>query len=104
MKALEVFLVFLLLIVHKAAPQQSIMFPPGFKFGAASAAYQIEGGWNQDGKTPSIWDIFTHRNPEAIKDRSTGDVSADSYRYYVEDVGALNRTGVTLVRGRPFMS
>ena len=34
-------------------------FPSDFLWGAASAAYQVEGGWNADGKGPSVWDLFT---------------------------------------------
>lgn len=69
-------------------------FPENFKFGAASASYQIEGAWNIDGKTPSIWDTFTHNHPELIADHSTGDVGGDSYHLYRKDIEALKEIGV----------
>lgn len=69
-------------------------FSRKFKFGAASAAYQIEGAWDVDGKSPSIWDDFTHDHPELIADRSSGDVSADSYHLFMDDIAALKQIGV----------
>lgn len=71
-------------------------FPSDFKIGAASASYQIEGGWNLDGKTPNIWDTATHNNPDMIFDRSNGDVGPDSYHFYKEDVKALKDAGVRI--------
>lgn len=69
-------------------------FPDTFKFGVATAAYQIEGGWNADGRGPSIWDTFTHEHPEMIDDHSNGDVSADSYHLFDKDLEALKELKV----------
>ena len=72
-------------------------FPPDFIWGAATAAYQIEGGWNEDGKGPSIWDVFTKEDGHII-DNSSGDVACDSYHKYKEDVQLLVGMGVDSYR------
>lgn len=69
-------------------------FPKDFSFGAATAAYQIEGAYQADGKGPSIWDSLTHNHPELVVDHSTGDIAADSYHFYKKDVAALKEVGV----------
>ncbi|KAF8041153.1 hypothetical protein BT93_B3162 [Corymbia citriodora subsp. variegata] len=73
-------------------------FPPGFLFGAASAAYQYEGAANIDGRGPSIWDTFTHEYPEKISDGSNGDVAVDQYFKYKEDVAMMKEMGLDAYR------
>lgn len=69
-------------------------FPDDFLFGVATAAYQIEGAWNIDGKGPSIWDEFTHSHPEKIIDRQNADIGANSYEYYLDDIAAVKNLSV----------
>jgi beta-glucosidase len=63
-------------------------FPDEFIWGAATAAYQIEGAWSEDGKGESIWDRFSH-TPGRVKGAATGDVACDSYHRYKEDISLL---------------
>lgn len=67
--------------------------PPGFRFGASTAAYQIEGAATEDGKGPSIWDTFC-AEPGRIVDGSSGAVACDHYHRYVEDVGLMKQLGL----------
>lgn len=73
------------------------MFPKGFLWGAASASYQIEGGWNEDGKGLSVWDEFTHTAGH-IKNGDTGDVACDSYHRLEEDVALIKAMGLDAYR------
>ncbi|XP_048000843.1 myrosinase 1-like [Leguminivora glycinivorella] len=73
-------------------------FPEGFKFGAATASYQVEGAWNVSDKGENIWDRFVHSRPEAISDRSTGDVACDSYHRWQEDIQLLVDMNVDFYR------
>ena len=69
------------------------LLPPGFRFGASTASYQIEGGASEDGKGPSIWDTFSHQAGR-IADGSTGDVACDHYHRLDEDLDLMQRLGL----------
>lgn len=64
------------------------IFPEGFALGAATAAYQIEGGVRSDGRGESIWDRFSH-TPGKIERGEIGDVASDHYHRWAEDVGLM---------------
>jgi beta-glucosidase len=66
-------------------------------FGAATAAYQIEGAWDDDGKGRSIWDEFVRR-PGAIANADTGDVACDHYHRWREDVELMGELGLQAYR------
>jgi len=68
-----------------------------FIWGSATASYQIEGAWNEDGKSPNVWDEFTHQ-PEKIADKSTGDTACDHYHLYKEDVKLMSELGMKAYR------
>ena len=72
-------------------------FPDGFLWGTATASYQIEGAWNEDGKGESIWDRFAH-TPGNIKNGDTGDVALDHYHRYKEDVQLIRSLGARAYR------
>lgn len=68
-----------------------------FIFGAASSSYQIEGGYDQDGKGKSIWDTFSE-DKNNIEDKTDGKIACDSYHRYKEDVALLKELGVNSYR------
>ena len=72
-------------------------FPKGFLWGLATAAYQIEGSPDADGKGKSIWDTYAH-TPGKIKNGDTGDVANDHYRRYKEDVKLIKDMGANAYR------
>ena len=73
-------------------------FSRDFVFGAAAAAYQIEGAWNADGKGPSVWDAFTHTRGK-IKTGETADIACDHYHRYKQDVAIMKELGLDAYRG-----
>lgn len=72
-------------------------FPKNFLWGVASAAYQIEGAWNEDGKGPSIWDTFS-KIPGKTFHGTNGDVAVDHYHRYKEDVDLMAKMGLKAYR------
>ena len=65
-------------------------FPDGFLWGMATASYQVEGAWNEDGKGESIWDRFSHAVGK-VRGGATGDVACDQYHRYPEDIAILKQ-------------
>jgi len=72
-------------------------FPAGFAWGVATAAYQIEGAVTQDGRGTSVWDTFC-RQPGAIRNGDTGDVAADHYRRWPQDLALMADLGIGAYR------
>lgn len=72
-------------------------FPKDFLLGAASASYQVEGGWNKDGKGLSNWDVFS-KIPGKTFEGTNGDVAVDHYHRYKEDIGLMAEMGLESYR------
>ncbi|TVU15267.1 hypothetical protein EJB05_38778 [Eragrostis curvula] len=85
-------------LVAAAGAVRRSEFPPGFLFGAATSAYQIEGAYQEDGKGLCNWDVFTHTHPGGIMDGRNGDVADDHYHRYMGDVEILQSLGVNAYR------
>lgn len=82
-------------ITPKQAPEAQ--FPTGFIWGAATASYQVEGAAAEDGRTPSIWDTFS-RTPGKVRNGDTGDIAADHYHRYRDDVALMKQLGLKAYR------
>jgi len=72
-------------------------FPKDFYFGTATASYQIEGAAAEDGKGPSIWDVFSH-TPGKTFNGETGDVACDHYHRHKEDIQIMKDIGLNAYR------
>ena len=84
----------------ETTPQQAPSadeFPTGFVWGAATAAYQVEGAAAEDGRTPSIWDTYSH-TPGKVRNGDTGDIAADHYHRYRDDVRLMKELGLKAYR------
>ncbi|WP_214731946.1 GH1 family beta-glucosidase [Exiguobacterium sp. s195] len=71
--------------------------PNNFLFGAASASYQVEGAWNEDGKGLSNWDVFS-KIPGKTFENTNGDVAVDHYHRYKEDIALMAEMGLESYR------
>ena len=76
---------------------EQIKFPDGFLWGAATASYQIEGAYNEDGRGESVWDRFSH-TPGAVLNGDTGDVACDHYHRWKEDIRLMKDLGLHAYR------
>ena len=72
-------------------------FPEGFVWGSATASYQIEGAVKEDGRTASIWDTYSH-TPGLVLNGDTGDVAADHYHRWAEDLDQIKALGLDAYR------
>jgi len=73
-------------------------FPESFEFGSATAAYQIEGAWNVDGKGPNIWDTWSHDPAKHVFRGETGDDADKSYYLWDRDVQMMQEVGAKFYR------
>ena len=78
-------------------PGDELPFPAGFAWGAATAAYQIEGAATAGGRGPSVWDTFSH-TPGKVRGGDTGDIACDSYHRYAEDADLIKSLGLSAYR------
>jgi len=74
-----------------------MVFPKGFLWGASTAAYQIEGAYNEDGKGLSVWDMFC-REEGVVWNSQTGDIACNHYHRYKEDVFLMKEIGLNAYR------
>jgi beta-glucosidase len=82
---------------QQSASPPAVAFPGGFRWGAATAAYQIEGAAHEDGRGPSIWDTFC-RVPGAVAGGENGDVACDHYHRFRDDVNLMSELGLGAYR------
>jgi beta-glucosidase len=82
-----------------SAEPEKIVFPAAFAFGTATAAYQIEGAYQEGGRGLSIWDAFAH-TPGKVRTGETGDVAADHYHRFKSDVRLMAQMKLRYYRAR----
>ena len=80
-----------------ATASSPLSFPQGFLWGSATASYQVEGAFDQDGRGASIWDTFSHTAGKT-HNGDTGDIATDSYHRYAEDIALMKDLGLKTCR------
>lgn len=78
-------------------PDLAARFPEDFRFGVATAAYQIEGAAREDGRGPSIWDAFS-RMPGRVHQQHSGDIACDHYHLWEQDLDLIKSLGADAYR------
>ena len=68
-------------------------FGDDFKWGVSTAAYQVEGGYDADGKGPSIWDVFSQKKNKIFNNHN-GNIACDFYKHYAEDIALIYKLGI----------
>ena len=84
-------------LMSSESSHETRTFPSRFVWGTSTAAYQIEGAVHEDGRTPSIWDTFSHTQGRVVNG-DTGDVACDHYHRWNEDLNLLADLGVSAYR------
>jgi beta-glucosidase len=87
---------------NQSVPNESVRggqasFPAAFVWGAATASYQIEGAWDEDGKGPSIWDTFSQAEGNVLNN-DTGNTANDHYHLWQNDVAMMKSIGLRAYR------
>ena len=79
------------------AAEASPSFPKDFLWGTATAAFQVEGAWKEDGKGESNWDRFSHMQGK-IRGAATADVACDDYHRYKQDIAIVKQLNLKSYR------
>jgi beta-glucosidase len=82
---------------HASGAKAASQFPPSFLWGVSTASYQVEGAVHEDGRKPSVWDTFSHTPGHVAMDHN-GDVAADHYHRYKDDIQLMKWLGAKAYR------
>uniref|UniRef100_A0A2H1VX30 isoleucine--tRNA ligase n=1 Tax=Spodoptera frugiperda TaxID=7108 RepID=A0A2H1VX30_SPOFR len=85
-------------VFFRVSRGENTTFPSWFMFGAATAAYQIEGAWSTADKSESIWDRLLHTQPSLVMDHSNADDACFSYDFWTRDVEIAHEMGLQMYR------